>query len=300
MKTIITIFTLPQEIDDLERTLIQLKNSSKYINDTHQIVLDVTLCLSPQLTQWTSSNLPSNFFEDKFNQLSKYADWCDKASIFHISYDSDILGCVSQRRQSWLTFTDANNFLWLDTDLVFDETTLGYSLSLASQLETQHYVVSPQTVKLWDSTWDCLVNEQFKHKACGYERDGCDPFRDSGIKGDVLVEQVLSNIPNQPKMKFAGGWFTLISKDLLDVITIPEELGHYGLEDTFLMWGCEMFPNATQYLMKNVVVCEDYKYRNRSHYTNFISAIDRKEEFLKIAHSNVNGCLVQLKTKLLT
>jgi hypothetical protein len=298
MKTVITIFTLPQEIDDLERTLIQLKNSSKYIANVHNIVLDVTLSLSPYLTDWVSSYIPRKFFEDKFNQLKKYADWCDETSTFNITYDDTVLGCVSQRRNSWLNHKTADNFLWLDTDLIFDERTLAYSRSIASQLETPYYVISPQTVKLWDSTWDCLVNDGFANKEYGYEKNECDPFIDSGIKGDISVERVSANLVGQPKMKFAGGWFNLISRPLLDVITVPEELGHYGLEDTFLMWGCELFPKAEQYVMKNIVVCEDYKYRNRIHYTNLISTINRKNEFLEIAQSNVNKCLINLKNRL--
>jgi len=298
MKTVITIFTLPQEIDDLERTLIQLKNSSKYLSENHNVILDITLSLSEYLTDWKSSYIPHKFFSDKFNQIIKYADWCDERSSFNVSYNEDILGCVSQRRNSWLKYTDVDNFLWLDTDLIFDERTLAYSLSLASQLENPHYVVSPQTVKLWDRTWDCLVNQEFKNKEYGYERDECDPFKDSGIKGDVSVDLVSAGLLGQPKMKFAGGWFNLISKSLLDVITIPKSLGHYGLEDTFIMWGCELYPRAEQYLMKNVVVCEDYKYRNRSHYINLITPISRKEEFLQIAHSNFNTELNNLKNKI--
>lgn len=298
MKTVITIFTLPQEIDDLERTLIQLKNASKYLNQNNTIILDVTLSLSDYLTDWKSSYIPHKFFSDKFKQIIRYADWCDERSNFNISYNNDILGCVSQRRSSWVTYTDVDNFLWLDTDLIFDERTLAYSLSLSSQVNNPYYVISPQIVKLWDGTWDCLVNEKFKDRDYGYERDECDPFIDSGIKGNVSVELMNARITGQPRMKFGGGWFNLISKSLLDVITIPTSFGHYGLEDTFIMWGCEIFTKGVQYVMKNVVVCEDYKYRNRSHYTNLITPINRKDEFLQIAHSNFNTELGNLKNKL--
>jgi hypothetical protein len=298
MKTVITIFALPQEIDDLERTLIQLKNSSKYLNANHNVILDITLSLSEYLTDWKSTYIPHKFFSDKFTQIIKYADWCDERSSFNVRYDNDILGCVSQRRHSWLKYTDVDNFLWLDTDLIFDERTLAYSLSLASQLKNPHYVVSPQTVKLWDRSWDCLVNEQFTDNEYGYEKKNCDPFIDSGIKGDVSVELVSAKTYGQPKMKFAGGWFNLISKTLLDLIEIPKSFGHYGLEDTFIMWGCELYPSAEQYLMKNVVVCEDYKYRNRSHYMNLLTPINRKDEFLQIAHSNFSGELDNLKKKI--
>ena len=41
-----------------------------------------------------------------------------------------------------------------------------------------------------------------------------------------------------------------------------------------------------QFKLKNVVVCENYKYRNHSHYINNISVYDRREEFKQIAESN--------------
>ena len=41
-----------------------------------------------------------------------------------------------------------------------------------------------------------------------------------------------------------------------------------------------------QFKLKNVVVCENYKYRNNSHYLNNISVYDRRDEFKKISHDN--------------
>ena len=44
--------------------------------------------------------------------------------------------------------------------------------------------------------------------------------------------------------------------------------------------------NINQFKIKNLVVCENYKYRGHSHYLNSISAYDRREEFRKIAYDN--------------
>ena len=87
-------------------------------------------------------------------------------------------------------------------------------------------------------------------------------------------------------MKFAGGWFTCISKTILDKITVPESFGHYGLEDTFLMYGCNKLNLGTQYKIKNLVVCENYFYRFNNHITNRLATISRKDEFLQIAQKN--------------
>jgi hypothetical protein len=90
--------------------------------------------------------------------------------------------------------------------------------------------------------------------------------------------------------KFAGGWFTLISKNLLDRIGVPESFGHYGLEDTFIMV-CSMLMQrnnevVSQFVLENLLVGENHKNRTNKTIKNYIKSIDRKEEFKKIAHSN--------------
>ena len=290
MKIVISIFSLPYEIDDLEKTLNQLKLSSKYISKNTEWYIDVTLGMSSDLIDWKKSSIPKQYFIDKFMKLSAHTDWCMKK--FRIS--DEIKGCVSQRRFSLTEYTDADYFIWLDTDIIFDERTLAYfenCLPLVSQ-HTNYSIVTPEIVKIWDNTWDCLVNEQFLDKEIGYQKNN-DPYFDSGIKGDVKIESVEASIPNQPRFKFAGGWFTCISGDLLRKIGIPESFGHYGYEDTFIMWASEKLikvsnENIQQFKIKNLVVCENYKYRNNSHYINNISAFDRREEFKKIAESNFN------------
>ena len=51
MKYCISIFCLPQEIDDLELTLTQLKKAFRYI-DEKNFILDITLALTGELTIW--------------------------------------------------------------------------------------------------------------------------------------------------------------------------------------------------------------------------------------------------------
>jgi len=52
--------------------------------------------------------------------------------------------------------------------------------------------------------------------------------------------------------------------------------------------------NIQQFKIKNLVVCENYKYRNNAHYINNISAFDKREEFKKIAESHFNEELNKL------
>ncbi len=296
MKVVVSIFALPYEIDDLEKTLTQLKIASNYISKNVEWVLDVTMSMSTELIDWKKSSIPKQYFIDKFMKLSVHTDWCIKT--FRLS--DEINGCVSQRRFTTLEYNDADFFIWLDTDIVFDERTLAYFesvLPIVSQ-QTPYSIVTPEIVKVWDNTWDCLVNEEFINKPLNYQKEN-DPYKDSGIKGDVGLESIEANIPNQPRFKFAGGWFTALSGELVRRIGIPESFGHYGYEDTFIMWGSEKLIKINnldirQFKIKNLVVCENYKYRNNAHYINNLSAYDKREEYKKIAELNFNEELTKL------
>lgn len=284
MRTLISIFALPEEIDELERTLIQLKYSSEFLDPEHSVIIDVSLGLSDYLTDWPNSNLNKDFFHSKFMQLQKYTDWCVESN-FNVS--EEILGCVSQRRISSNKYI-VDNIIWLDTDIIFHPGTLAYIINSAIALKNagvENYIITPEIVRIWDSTWDALVNEKFKQNPCGYEKIN-DPYTDSGFHGDISLEEINASTSNQPKLKFAGGWFTCLSKNVLDLYAVPESFGHYGLEDTFIMWADSKLNKIKQFKIKNLVICEDYKYRNKEHYLQLIAKINRKDEFLLKARQN--------------
>jgi hypothetical protein len=284
MRTLISIFALPEEIDELERTLIQLKFASQFLESEHEIIIDISLGLSDHLNDWSKSTLNKDFFYSKFQQLKKYTDWCIESN-FNVS--DEILGCVSQRRASSMKY-EVDNIIWLDTDIVFHPSTLTYILNSAIALKNtgmETYVITPEIVRIWDSTWDVLVNEKFISKQCGYEKIN-DPYVDSGLHGDVSLEELDASTQHQPRLKFAGGWFTCLSKKVLDLYPVPESFGHYGLEDTFIMWADSKLNKIKQFKIKNLVICEDYKYRNKDHYLQLMYKINRKDEFLFHAKQN--------------
>ena len=285
MKYCISIFCLPHEIDDLELTLNQMKKAFRYV-DEQNFILDITLALTGELTLWEQSKIPIDYFTHKYEKLRKNCDWITN-KYFRVEQNSEVLGCVSKRRKVWKEHQNVDYHIWLDTDIIFDERTLAYIDSSIQSLNKDYpyAVVSPEIVKVWDNTWDCLVNEQFLNEPLDYQKTN-DPYLDCGIKGDIGIETINNTTPNQPRMKFAGGWFTCISKKLLDRITVPDSLGHYGLEDTFIMWGSDKLKLGQQFKIKNLVVCENYKYRDNKYLTNFIAGIDRREEFKEIAHKN--------------
>jgi len=288
MKIVIQIFCLPYEIDELENTLNQLRRASYYIDKSKEWIVDVCMCTSDDMVNWSKSSLPKKYFEDRLMKLSWQTDWCIK----NFRTSDKIKGCVSHRRFCLKHYEHTQYFIWLDTDIIFEERTLSY---LENTLQpawdvTPMNIITPELVRIWDTTWDVLVNENYINQKVGYQKIA-DPYECSGIKGEVGIEKVENVNSPQSRFKFAGGWFTCISGRLLRKIGIPESFGHYGYEDTFVMVASEKLmkegkEDIQQFKLKNVVVCENYKYRNNSHYLNNISVYDRREEFKKQAESN--------------
>ena len=279
-KIVITTFVMPNEIDDLERLLGDLNRASKFI-DGKNYELYLALSVDDYLVDWNNSKLNKEFFINRFNALRPLTSWAGGVTF---NVREDIMGCTSLRRIAHKECQNATHFIWLDTDICFDDKVLYYIEAGIDALEKSmnKYVISPECVRIWDSTWDCLVNENFLDKQVGYCKTN-NPFIDSGERGEVGLETVFNNVIGQPRMKFGGGWFNCLSKQLLDRIPLPESMGHYGPDDTFLMWAAEKLNQngelIYQFKLKNYVVCENYAYRDRTHYNDLIKRIDRKEEF---------------------
>ena len=288
-KIVITTFIMPNEIDDLERILGDLNKAAKYVSgENYELYL--ALSVDDYLVDWSNSKLDKQYFIDRFNTLKPLTNWASKAT-FNIR--EDIMGCTSLRRIAHNECKDATHFIWLDTDICFDDKALFYIENSIDVIDaekiTNKYVISPECVKIWDTTWDCLVNETFLNKEVGYCKIN-NPFVDAGQYGEVGIETLLNNVPGQPQMKFGGGWFNCLSKALLDRTPLPESMGHYGPDDTFVMWASEKLnqngEQIYQFKLKNYVVCENYIYRDRSHYDKLIKRIDRKEQFRNQANSS--------------
>jgi hypothetical protein len=280
-KIVITSFVMPHELDDLERVLIDLNKASKYVSgDNYEFY--ISFSVSDYLFDWENSKVDKQFFIDRFNSLKPLTDWAGK-STYQIR--DEIIGALQTKRYAHLECKDATHFIWLDTDICFDERILFYMENAIDVIDNvDKYFITPEIVKYWDTTWDCLVNSNYLDKPLDYCKTN-NPFVDCGEVGDVALETVFNNVPGQPQAKFGAGWFTLLSKPLLDRIPLPESMGAYGPDDTFLMWGIEKLnqtgANIHQFKLKNYIVCENYIYRNRNHYDSIIKRIDRKEEFKK-------------------
>jgi hypothetical protein len=293
-RILIHMYSLIQDIDYIERTLLLLKQSSLYTDQSRfSYLLDVTIPISDYWANWEDSHIPKELFEDKFKNLQKYADWFDEVS-FKIEYDSK--GALKNSINNMHKY-DVDAIIYLDADILFNPQTLQIISESYLSVKQQYskFIITPELVKLWDESWDILVNENFKNKPNDpfyvYQQD---PILDSSqIYGDVSLEPLQHNGKNI--FKFGGGWFTLFSKELINEMEIPKDLEGFGAIDTVMMYYLNNHPNAIQFKIKNLVVCEDFKYMNRKTYDPYIQFINRKEDFYQ---ENWNKLIKHFQNKL--
>jgi len=273
-KVLIQLFPMVDDIDQLEKVLLLLRQNATNIDRSKfYIILDVTYPLSDYFVDWDKSILKKDFFANKFEVLKKYGDWCDE-SYFNI--DEEVRGCVDMCINN-IYKHDVDDIIMIDNDIVFNPYTLHIMLESSLEVKNnyQNYIITPEYVKMWDNTWDVLVNDSFKNKSNDpfYVLTN-DPIEDSSpLYGDIVLEPLKQGV-----FKFGGGWFTLFSKKLLDSIEFPRDIKGYGVIDTIIMEFCKIIPNTVQYKVKNLVICEDRKYLGKASYSSYISNIDRKEK----------------------
>jgi hypothetical protein len=257
----IVIYIQPWEIDDLERIIHHLILSSYYIDKTDTVILDVTMNTSTILVDWNNSTVDKNYFSNKFLYLNSVA-----SQYFETEFDTDVnvQGCVDKRR---LANTKSHDYIiWLDPDVFFSIYTLPYLIQSTKQITNSNFVLSPQIIKYWDNSWDCLTYHEFLTQPTNH-RDYFDMYSLDSIVSDTSKQLIVNS-----QVKFGGGWFNLFPSSLFEIIPIPDEFGSYGWEDLYIMMCCEML-KIPQYVIQGVIVSEIGKMlqTNKDYYKPFIS-----------------------------
>jgi len=276
----IVIHILPQEIDQLEQLLIHLKKSSIYLKQEDYLV---EVVLNTKLTDWSKSKLDEQFFINKFNSLEQLTNsWCE--TKFEVS-DGTILGCNDIRRRALRT-SKADYIMYLDADNIFSESLLYHLKSYTDYLLTQdgYNILVPEITRLWDDSWDVITNQNYLQIEASHKNYfNRDPYNVDFNPNDISINPINT-------FKFAG-WGTCIPTKLRNIIDIPDSLGSYGLDDTFVMMACLKLKskghNIQQYTLQNEIIIENNKFRFNP-YQNYLTNIDKREEFKNQAHNNFN------------
>ena len=234
MKIKVIYHVMPWEIDYALLTFTQLKKSKYYLSDDVDITIDSVLNLSSYIINWEESQLPKEFFIDKYNAYSLLLkDYNHNKKIYD---GNELYGHLDNHRES---IGDYDYYITVAPDMYFSEHLLKYLIESTKLVKEEHFVVSPQIYKMWDNTWDILVNPIYKDVK--YEDwDKVDLFdirNDSKqIPTDILLNKVpYTQIPNGLILPGRwAGWFEIYSKSMFEKIApIPKEWKGYGPWDFY-------------------------------------------------------------------
>lgn len=252
----LTIHIFPREIDDYEFTVNQLKFASQFITNLH-IDANVILNVNPNIIDWGKSKLPKEYFIKKFKSINKKLDW-----VNHLEEEiSESYNGYLEKRIENTKLKGYDAFWWQDVDLIIDDLFL-YGVEYAlDEINESKFIISPQCFKFWDSSWDVV---SFSPNSS----INVDEFDSFSIKHHHYNRDEISLIKNT-QVKFAGGWGTIISNDLIKEVQFPPNVKGYGREDTLTaMWAIKK--NYPQFILNNIIFQENRKYLSNSLYNNFV------------------------------
>lgn len=277
MKKIITTFILPHEIDLYRDLISRISNDiTKYALDTFWI--DSTLCVSDQMVNWEESKVSKEQVVMWFNEINQ-----NLQGNFSVDVDGKIQGCVDKRRDSVQNHPNALSFTWIDPDILFPEGTFYIIDQSVHAVSIDNFVITPQYVKMWDSSWDVLVHPSYQSKPYDYMKTSeYDPSKEFGVYGPLSLKALPTGL-----FKFGGGAITTFSGELLRKFPIPTSFASYGEEDTFIMVCCshlaEKFSIA-QFVVENLVYTQ--KNRDSIDRRKDIKVYDRRAENRQISLNN--------------
>ena len=250
----ITLHCLPHELDQVAWIVDQLKRGARLV-DPSKFILDFTLNVSDEDVNWAESRVSKEFCIDKFNIIFNRSPFINEHKV-----SEEHSGCNTVRRNALRADDNVTHIIGLDPDLLFPETILYYIASAVDNLKDDYYIITPQIYQLWDSSWDIISHPEYRNTPRDQKLWLQDPYL---MFNHQPTDVKLSALPY---LKFDGGWMTVYTKKLLQLVDIPDSLGHYGLDDTFVSTCSNILAqkgyNVKQYLIEDLIVMEDRVYRS--------------------------------------
>lgn len=247
---ILSIHIFPFELVRYKRIAKKLKDCLGYVN-TDNILLHTTLNTNESILKKNTHSITS--LKKEFSETTEMIPCKTTLSIVN---ERNFLGVNEHRRNTLSLSSDDDYIIYLDSDLFFNETILAHHIQAINTLSHKHkyFITSPNTIKLWDNTWDILTHPKYASETNDFYLNA----NYESIVGQNYGKVALKKIN---KFKWGGGWFNCISASLLRMIGIPSSFKGYGPDDTFVMECCKVLKSnkidVCQYILQNVVVCED-------------------------------------------
>ena len=243
---------MPWEIDYAHLSFMQLKKSKYHLPENTNIQVETVLNLSSYILDWESSKLCKEFFIEKYNQISKLLS--DYTHIKRIYQEDELYGHLDLQREA--ISKEIDYYIVFCPDMYFNETLLGIMIQAAEQVNNKYFVITPQISKLWDSTWDVLVNPLYQDipYSTWYETDSFDIIHNDYYNLQELKLQPLDS------SKYAG-WFDLYNKAFYEeLVPVWDEWKGYGSWDWYTLMVTEAYKahggDFQQYLLEGKTIFE--------------------------------------------
>ena len=245
----IRLHLMPWELDSALLTYSQLAKSFYHFDREDNIVFESCLNLSSYMINWEESKISKEFFIEKYKNLGLV--FPDGFKYNPRIYDGDQLyGHLNLEREALSPEFDA--YMSMCPDMIFSEYLISYMIEGAKQIKNKYFVITPQIPKMWDFSWDVLVNPTYKDV----------PYGDRPNSFDVMNNQTIStqevSLQSIDCFKYAG-WLDLYSKSYVeDLAPIWDEWKGKGGWDTYSMSVSNVFKqiggDVQQYVLEGQTI----------------------------------------------
>jgi hypothetical protein len=242
---------MPWEIDSASHVFAKIASVKRLLAPTDKIYIHTCLNLSTYIINWEKSKLPKDFFIDKYNYIHKtlYEFDC-KTEIYE---KNELYGHLDFQRE--LIEPHIDYYFSICPDISFHPHTIYYLIEGVKQIKNQYFLITPEIPQLWDSSWDMMVNKNFKHY-------NYTDWENRNIHEIMHVAQNISDDPYIEKIqqfKWAG-WFDIYNKELYEKLIpcFPNWHG-YGPWDFFSINICTILKNqfridVEEYILRNQII----------------------------------------------
>lgn len=217
---------MPWELDSALLTCNQLVKSFYHFDKKDNVILELCLNISSYIINWNESKLSKEFFIEKYKNLDFLFPTEFKRTL-KIYDGSELYGHLDFERESISPEIDA--YINLCPDMIFSEYVIAYMIEGAKQVKNKYFVITPQIPKMWDSSWDILVNPIYNNIPYGNRLNSFEIINNQDNLNQEISLQPINCF------KYAG-WFDLYSKSYVeDLAPIWDEWKGKGGWDTYSM-----------------------------------------------------------------
>jgi len=264
---------MPWDLDLAILNVNTIKKSSYMLQDGDKLIVALTLNLSSYIVDWYKSEISIDLLKDKFQRLSHIIGNTSKISYQLKVFLGDALyGHLDSQRES-IKEDNVDGYIQYCPDIYFSETLIPLYFQAAKMIKEKYFVVAAQTPKLWDNTWDVLLNSRYKDM--NFKNMQYQNINIYDINNDISQNQNWGRLILLPTIKFAG-WMDYYSKGFAEqLFPVPDDWHGYGSWDLYcIILGNDLirkgFP-LKQYVIENQIISQRYLFDGENVHNNTLT-----------------------------